>query len=439
MTGNPRDVLDVRPMDIQTAVTLLRKKLVGDVGSDGDLASLVKCLDKMPLAITQAAALINRRAPRLTASKFLRDMSSGDADLAKLLQQDMKDPRRDREASNSIIATWHTSFEYIRRERPSAARLLSLMSLFDPKAIPESLLYSYADGSDEVDADFERDIDMLKDLCLIDMSADGGTFEMHQLVQFSTKKWLELHNEQGKWQKRYVAIMLEAFPEGTYSNWPVCQPLYPHVAAMLPFQLEEVADLECWAKVISRAAVYAMWKGQYSIAEGICRRAVQGYKNSLGENHPDTFSSVDKLGCALRFQGKYQEAEEMHRRALQGREKALGENHPGTLRSANNLGITLRCQRMYQDSEEMHRRALTGRIKLLGEEHPDTLLSMWNLASLFDAQNRLQDAFPYYQRAAAGLEKVLGPDHPEARDCRKEFSSMLEKLRRLGQPAEQSR
>jgi hypothetical protein len=63
---------------------------------------------------------------------------------------------------------------------------------------------------------------------------------------------------------------------------------------------------------------------------------------------------------------------------------------------------------------------------------------MWNLASLFDAQIRFQDALPYYQRAAAGLGKALGPDHPQASECRNEFSSTLEDMRRRGQLAKQS-
>src|SRR6266480_2310616 len=48
--------------------------------------------------------------------------------------------RRDWEAKNSIIITWQISFSYIQQTRPSAADLLSLMSLFDRQGIPEALL-----------------------------------------------------------------------------------------------------------------------------------------------------------------------------------------------------------------------------------------------------------------------------------------------------------
>lgn len=64
--------------------------------------------------------------------------------------------------------------------------------LFDREAIPESLPYRYKEESD-VDANFEDDIDMLRSYCLIGMSGGDDMFEMHWLVQFSMKKWLEQH------------------------------------------------------------------------------------------------------------------------------------------------------------------------------------------------------------------------------------------------------
>jgi hypothetical protein len=230
LTGRTGDILDVAPMDPDTSVVLLRKKLESD-NRDEDLISLVRNLDGMPLAITQAAAYINRRAPRMTMSKYLEELARSDANRAKLLQQDMGDPRRDGRASNSIIMTWHISFAHIRQVRASAARLLALMSLFDREAIPASLISGYGEEND-TDTDFEDDIDMLRNYCLIGLSGTDDAFEMHRLVQFSMKKWLEQHGELQGWQERYIDVMYEAFPLGIYENWPKCQALFPHAEAM---------------------------------------------------------------------------------------------------------------------------------------------------------------------------------------------------------------
>ena len=66
------------------------------------------------------------------------------------------------------MATWQISFEHIRQERPSAAQLLSLMSLFDRQGIPYHLLCKFEDIDSEADSavdvldnsaiDFEEDI-----------------------------------------------------------------------------------------------------------------------------------------------------------------------------------------------------------------------------------------------------------------------------------------
>src|ERR1700722_7532484 len=55
LAGRTRGILDVAPMDPDTSVVLLRKKLEGDT-RDEDLISLVQSLDGMPLAISQAAS-----------------------------------------------------------------------------------------------------------------------------------------------------------------------------------------------------------------------------------------------------------------------------------------------------------------------------------------------------------------------------------------------
>jgi hypothetical protein len=68
----------------------------------------------------------------------------------------------------------------------------------------------------------------------------------------------------------------------------------------------------------------------------------------LGEEHPDTLTSLNRLAAVLRHQGRYEEAEEMNRRALKGREKMLGKEHPDTLISVSSLASVLRQQGRYE-------------------------------------------------------------------------------------------
>lgn len=211
--GSDPDIIEVKPMNQEHALALLHKKLPESL-DPSDSAELVHILDYMPLAITQAAPYIRQRVPRITLSKYLHDLGTNDKDKASLLKKDVGDTRRDGRASNSVIATWQVSFEHIRRQWPSAARLLSLMSLFDRQGIPESLLRQSYQEDGEIEADFEDDISTLTSYSLVAMNTKGNEFEMHRLVQFSTKKWLELYDELEHWKERYIKDNRSSF-----ANW----------------------------------------------------------------------------------------------------------------------------------------------------------------------------------------------------------------------------
>lgn len=121
-------------------------------------------------------------------SRYVEEVRRSDHDRARLLKKDVGDSRRDGLASNSIIATWQISFKHIRTSTPTAAWLLSLVSLFDRQGIPESLLHDQYRGDEDGKTDFDDDIHTLTSFSLIEMSAGGREFEIHRPVQFLTKK-----------------------------------------------------------------------------------------------------------------------------------------------------------------------------------------------------------------------------------------------------------
>jgi tetratricopeptide (TPR) repeat protein len=420
LAGNHASIFEVRPMEARDALALLQKKLRlrADAAIDVEKAKeLVQALDRMPLAITQAAAFIVQRAPRMTIARYLDELDKSDRGRAKLLKQDVGDSRRDGRASNSIIATWQISFEHIRRAAPAAARLLSLMSLFDRQGIPESLLRDrYAGDQDTEDADFDDDIYMLTSYSLVEMSsADGSEFAMHRLVQYSTKKWLELCSELEEWKARYAIVIDTSYPVPWYENWKECQALFPHAQAAVDCRPGEGKPkaLEAWASVLFKAAWYASDMGQYSVAEEMDGSALEAREEVLGREHPSTLTSMSNLALVLNSQGKYKEAEVMNRQTLARREKVLGPEHPDTLMNMSNLALVLNRQGKYEEAEAMNRQELECTQRVLGPEHPDTLMSMSNLALVLNSQGKYEEAEAMNRQTLAQREKVLGPKHPD--------------------------
>ena len=163
---------------------------------------------------------------------------------------------------------------------------------------------------------------------------------------------------------------------------------------------------------------YAAGHAQLSSAFGIRRQI-------LGEEHPDTLSSMMNLGNALNDQGKAAEAEQMHRQVLEVRERVLGKEHPGTLASMVNLGNALHNQGKYAEAEQMYRQVLEAKERVLGKEHPDTLASMMNLANASLGQGKSAQAEQMYRQVLGIQERVLGKEHPDTLTSMMNLASAL--------------
>ena len=441
LVGDEKNIIKVEPMNSAQALELFGKKIRGEFSIE-DAARLLEMLEYVPLAISQAAAYINQRAPRTTVSKYLDEFRKSDRSKASLLRRDIGDIRRDYSVSSSVFTTWQISFDHIRETRPSAAGLLSLMSLFDRQGIPESLLRprdihngtesdSYSSEEmkldDDVNRGFEDDLYTLTSYSLIKtVGLEGSVFEMHQLVHLAMKEWLESRADLERWKRDYIIRMSDAFPSADYENWMICQMLFPHAKVAMAYRPGDHKHLLLWTTILNRGGSYARAKGDYTMAEEMLRRALEGRKKALGKEHPDTLISMSNLASVLIEQGQYKEAEKSNRQALALRETVLGKEHPETLISMSNLALVLDEQGQYEEAERIFRQVLALRERVLGKEHPHTLTSVYCLADLLYQQKQYKDAGQFYQRADAGFKKTLGENHPMTAACSQAYSSMLE-------------
>jgi tetratricopeptide (TPR) repeat protein len=127
---------------------------------------------------------------------------------------------------------------------------------------------------------------------------------MHQLVQFSTKSWLELRGETEKWKGKFIATMDKEFPLGEYENWVKCQKLFPHAEKALEYRPADQDYLQRWASILFNTAWYADDKGNYGVAEKMNKQAADAYEKALGREHPSTLDSMSNLASTYRNQGR---------------------------------------------------------------------------------------------------------------------------------------
>ncbi|KAJ6014913.1 hypothetical protein N7540_009504 [Penicillium herquei] len=246
-----RNIIEVQPMNQAEAVDLLQKKLSTPTEHES-IVQLAQELEFMPLAIVQAASFITHRSPRCSVLQYLQKIQKGDRDAARVLNEEAGHLYRDWEAKNSILLTWQISFDYIRRTRPSATDLLSLMSFLNWQGITEDVLrvrqnQSRADNltleqpgdsssehdtdnesNDDADGDFENNITILCDFSLISVGRDIRSFTMHRLVQLCVRTWLKTHSQLELWKGIFIENLYSKFPTGEYENWERCRLLFPH-------------------------------------------------------------------------------------------------------------------------------------------------------------------------------------------------------------------
>ncbi|KAF2631425.1 hypothetical protein BU25DRAFT_384710 [Macroventuria anomochaeta] len=409
LVGARRNVVHVDPMGDQDALTLLMSKTQVDESSEGDARALVQTLEGIPLAVTHAAAYIEVYWPVIDLSAYLQMFLESEANQASLLNsEDARDLRRDASLSDAVITTWQLSFDQIRKTRPEAADLLSLMTMFDRQGIPEHVLY---EGRSKLQ--FTEAVGPLLRFSLIraqarersEMRLQERLFEMHSLVQLATREWVKLHGQVGVWQRTALRIMAAAFPSGQHETWAACRTLLPHSTKVLGYSTEKDDEAKLdRATIATNTAWYLMLMGQYAKAERIGRSAVVAREEALGREHPNTLTSVSQLGSA----------EAMHRRALEGYEKVLGPEHPDTLTSVSNLGSALWSQGRFADAETLETRVMEARKRVLGDDHPDTLMAIANLAfTLRSSQSRNQEALSLMEMCVEAQARVLGLGHPD--------------------------
>ncbi|QKD50448.2 uncharacterized protein FOBCDRAFT_216488 [Fusarium oxysporum Fo47] len=435
LIGTSQAIHAIGPMTQEEALKLLENRL-GTLSDANAAADFVRSLDLVPLAISQAAAYIQMRAPRTSLAQYLDEFRQSESKRVKLLSHDAGDLRRDLRqdggASNVILTTWQVSFDHVRSRRPSAADLLSLMSFFNRQGIPESLLgppkdcYNAAQstspeditdsdsqGSDNETAnEFEDDVAILRDYCLIMQGEDANTFEMHGLVQLAMRRWLKAQGLQEKFLEKYIVVMASSFPAGDYENWTVCRALFAHVEAAVEYRPNEDNLKKIWAGLLFNGGWYAWLQGRYAVGERMTSKARRTREKLLGKDHPDTLTSMNNLAGTYWSQGRWEEAEKLQIQVMETRKAKLGADHPDTLTSMNNLALTYWDQSRLEEAEKLQLQVVETFKTKLGENHPNTLMSMNNLALTYWDQGRWEEAEKLQIQVMETRKAKLGADHP---------------------------
>ena len=156
--------------------------------------------------------------------------------------------------------------------------------------------------------------------------------------------------------------------------------------------------------------------GLYPEAQRQLERAVELRRRTLGEDHPDTLRSLDKLAVLYWRQGKYAQAEPLFSKILDKRSRVLGPQNPETLDAMESLALLYKDQGRYPQAEPLYTKVLELQRRVLGEENPGTLETTERLALLYLDEGKYALAEPLYIKVTELQRRVLGEEHPSTLD-----------------------
>ncbi|KAJ6028290.1 hypothetical protein N7540_003866 [Penicillium herquei] len=442
------DVFELQKMTPQEGMAFLAKIVGKDLlsGDESTSMQLLEELEFLPLAITQAAYYISRN--KGTTTRYLELMHKTEKDRIRLAKRDFHDSTRYRKNSNAVATTWLISFSQIRDSDPSAADLLEFMSYLQPKAIPRSLLPL---DSEEEDMDYA--IGTLCNYGFLTRRDKEGMFDIHSLVQLSTRVWIA---EAQKTQQIVITVtqqMNQCFPSHQYTNREVWRIYLPHALEILT--KEESNDLHDRYKLLSKIGkflevdgrakealpffkdAYAWCKSQYShehpsrlISQHELARSYQSnrqfkqaidlledvvlvHQRTLDEENPTRLSSLHELARSYRSNRQLKQARELLEYVVEVRNRTLNEEHPNRLASQHELARAYKSNRQNQQAIDLLEHVVLVQQRTLDEEHPDQLISQHELARAYQSNGQNQQAIDLLEHVVLVQQRTLDEEHPD--------------------------
>ena len=390
-------VLEIGPMSEPEALTLVQRRLGQKIKVGDDATQLVRQLDYMPLAISQAAAYIKERTPLVTIGSYVRKAQEDPEEQLRLLRIHMRDPRRDQKATNAILLTWHVSFSHIYKSQRAAGILLGLMSILNREHIPIDILEPSYAAIDECTADrFEDSIAVLRSFDLVGFAEDEASFRMHRLVQLSTRHWLQIHELVDQRVHAVIQSLNQSFPQRPlngdfHQDVPLCQRLLPHV--------EEILGLAAPAEYVGvQGNIFLLAKMFYALVGRLDKALVtqqkiwQAHVQVKGKHNKATVQRAAELGLRLRVAGKHPEAQRILRDVCEQGEELSCHNERWYWEATSDLGATLRKQGKYDEAMEVLSPLLQVVRQAVGENHNVVLDIMEQLAAIYSGQGQHDQA-----------------------------------------------
>ncbi|GLB39734.1 putative patatin-like phospholipase [Lyophyllum shimeji] len=417
------EITDLEPeeaTDLLLAMVAPNKMVTGS--AQDQAAAITKELFYHPLAVVQAGAYI---AKHCNLSGYLELYRSNRHRLWKA-----QPVQRHDDYQWTVYTTWQISVDHLK---PVASRFLRICSYMHHDGISEDMFKVAAAAAMAAEHPHSESVALHAVVAFLqNFMAPGGDWDIfefqqmvadvrsYSLIHFDkANKVLSIHPLVHEWMRLMYAedfsallcaqylVGLSISGRSGFSSYRLRRALLPHIDAVRQYSADIPADL------LSKFSFVYHESGQFLVAEKLRVELVEARKQELGEDHPDTLTSIANLAETYRSQGRFKEAEMLEVEVVEARNRVLVKDHPDTLTSIANLAMIYKSQGHFKEAERLEVEVVEARKQVLGKDHPDTLTSIANLAMIYKSQGHFKEAERLEVEVVEARKQVLGKDHPD--------------------------
>jgi tetratricopeptide (TPR) repeat protein len=330
------DTLPLGVLERAESIALLRK--FSAQIKDAEASAISDELGDLPLALHLAGSFLSRYADAVSPSSYLQQLQN-----KALLEHESLKGRGTRfsptEHKLHVARTFALSYDKLDVSDATDRTALSLLcraAAFAPGVpIAKQLLFKTLAAENE-DIDPLKQVDGLERLLsigLIEAEAEA-TVVLHRLLVDYVNAISADDNAQAGVETALLAESRRINKSGYPGELVVWQ---PHLRAVTDRALDR-AD-ERGADLCNELGFHLQAMGDYDGARPYYEKALEINRNVLGEEHPDTATSLNNLGFLLQATGDYGGARPYYEKAYSILVKSLGANHPNTTTVKENLEI----------------------------------------------------------------------------------------------------
>ncbi|WP_433479243.1 tetratricopeptide repeat protein [Spirillospora sp. CA-142024] len=376
---------------------------VGGSGDEDPAGELIEELDRLPLALSIAAAALVG-PPRVGYGSYLARVRRTPVDV--LLDRPRGEPYP-RGVGQAITLA-------LDGVGPPARRLLGELAVLSASGVSLEILGPEADGA----------LAGLGAVSLVAFTRDGSTALVHRLVRRVVRDGAVRDGvllpliESAALRLRFVERIAE---EDTGRRLPTILAVDEHATALwepLEPLLDQNAEqaravAETLLKVRHATAEHLLYLNDGARAIPVAQAVVDGWEKVMGPDHCKTLDATYTLAHAYEFAGLAAEAVDLFGDLVARRARILGEGAPETLRAQAGLASALTTAGRADEAVLLLETVVAAQSRTLSTDHSDLLASRFFLAYALVETGQPDRAAELFETLVSDQVRLLGADHPE--------------------------